>query len=105
MIKDFEELINDIRDNAPQFDDLPDYLEDKGAYSIYETHNIISATIVRGDNDITLTFIKEPSVSRHYHYIRLRDKDYVMSSYVYTRILGTNKTYRILHKGDRLILN
>lgn len=105
MVKDFEELINGIRDSALQFDDLPDYLEDKGAYTINETYNIISATILRGDNDITLTFIKEPSISKHYPYIRLRNKDYVISSYVYVRILGTNKTYRIVHKGDRLVLN
>lgn len=105
MIKEFEEFINDIKDNAPQFDKLVEYLEDKGVIEWTETNNIITATITYGDNDISLSFIKEPRVTKHYPYIRLWNRDYVLSSYVYVKEYGINKTYRIVHKGDRLVLN
>lgn len=99
------ELLQDLKDNTPDWENLEDYLVRCGAYSTNRTSYILTATIFFGNEELSITCLKEPINRLKIPQTIRTHKDWHILSYIMTRdIEGNSKTYRIVHKGNKLSL-
>lgn len=99
------ELLQDLKDDTPDWNGLEYYLVHCGAYSTNSTSYILSASISFGDEELSITCLKEPIKRLKFPQTIRTHKDWHISSYIMIRdIEGNSKTYRIVHKGDKLSL-
>lgn len=100
------ELLQDLKDDTPDWNGLEYYLVRCGAYSTNRTSYILTATISFGDEELVITCLKEPIKRLKFPQTIRTHKDWHIYSYVKIKdIEGYSETYRIIHKGDKLALN
>lgn len=99
------ELLQDLKDDTPDWEGLEYYLVHCGAYSTNRTSHILSATISFGDEELVITCLKEPINRLKTPQTIRTHKDWHIFSYIIIRDIEDNsKTYRIVHKGAKLSL-